>query len=43
MPDTPPRRWALPTEVHDPARLRADAARRRDALPPRKRGSRAEH
>jgi hypothetical protein len=32
MPDPPPRRWALPPAVHDPARLRADAARRRATL-----------
>jgi len=33
MPDAPPpRRWALPPDVHDPTRLRADAQRRRAAL-----------
>jgi hypothetical protein len=32
MPEPPPRRWALPPDVHDPTRLRADAARRRAAL-----------
>ena len=32
MPDTPPRRWETPPEIHDPARLRADADRRRAAL-----------
>jgi hypothetical protein len=32
MPTPPPRRWALPPDVHDPARLRTDAARRRAAL-----------
>lgn len=32
MPDTPPRRWATPPEIHDPARLLADADRRRAAL-----------
>jgi hypothetical protein len=33
MPDAPPpRRWALPPDVHDPARLRAQADRRRVAL-----------
>jgi hypothetical protein len=32
MPETPPRRWATPPEIHDPARLRADAQRRRAAL-----------
>ena len=32
MADTPPRRWATPPEIHDPARLRADAERRRVAL-----------
>lgn len=31
MPDTPPRRWQTPPEIHDPARLRTDAAGR----PPR--------
>lgn len=32
MPEPPQRRWALPPDVHDPTRLRADAARRRAAL-----------
>ena len=32
MPETPPRRWQTPPEIHDPARLRADADRRRAAL-----------
>lgn len=33
MPDAPPpRRWATPPDVHDTARLREDAARRRAAL-----------
>ncbi len=32
MPNTPPRRWETPPEIHDPARLRADADRRRAVL-----------
>jgi hypothetical protein len=29
---TPPRRWQIPPEIHQPARLRHDAERRRVAL-----------
>jgi hypothetical protein len=33
MPDAlPPRRWALPPDIHDPTRRRTDAQRRRRAL-----------
>ena len=32
MPDTPPRRWAVPPDVHDEGGLREDAHRRRRAL-----------
>lgn len=32
MPNTPPRRWELPPDVHDPEGLREDAHRRRRAL-----------